>query len=86
MFLSQFKDAMLIILIISAIISGFVSIRTGETITDSIIILFVVLLNAILGVMQESKAEKAIEALKEMSLPYIKVRRNGKIERNRRKS
>lgn len=80
MFLSQFKDAMLIILIISAIISGFVSIRTGETITDSIIILFVVLLNAILGVMQESKAEKAIEALKEMSLPYIKVRRNGKIE------
>ncbi len=79
-FLEQFKDLMLIILIISAIVSAFVSLRTGESITDSIIILFVVLLNAILGVMQESKAEKAIDALKDMSLPYIKVRRKNKVE------
>ena len=78
-FLEQFRDVMLIILLISAIISGIVAIRTNESFTDSVIILFVVILNAILGVIQESKAEKAIEALKNMSLPYIKVKRNGKI-------
>ena len=77
--LEQFKDLMLIILIFSAILSGIISIKTGDSFTDSIVILFVVALNAVLGVMQESKAEKAIEALKGMSLPYIKVRRNGAI-------
>lgn len=70
---------MIMILILSAILSAVVSYQKGETFTDTIIILFVVILNAILGVMQESKAEKAIEALKEMSLPYIKVKRNGMI-------
>ncbi len=79
-FLCQFKDLMLIILIISAILSAFVSVKTGEGFTDTIIILFVVILNAILGVVQESKAEKAIEALKGMSLPYIKVKRNSVVE------
>lgn len=79
-FISQFKDLMLIILIISALLSAFVSVKTGESFTDTIIILFVVFLNAVLGVVQESKAEKAIEALKDMSLPYIKVKRAGKVE------
>lgn len=79
-FIEQFKNLMLIILIISAILSAIVSIKTGEPYTDTIVILFVVMLNAILGVIQESKAEKAIEALKGMSLPYIKVRRNGNVE------
>ncbi|MDD3304443.1 MAG: cation-translocating P-type ATPase [Clostridia bacterium] len=79
-FLGQFKDLMLIILIISAILSALVSVKTGESFTDTIVILFVVVLNAILGVVQESKAEKAIEALKDMSLPYIKVRRDGKVQ------
>ena len=76
-FLEQFKDVMLIILLVAAIISGIVSYKTGESFTDSIIILFVVILNAILGMLQEEKAEKAIEALKSMSLPYIETRRNG---------
>lgn len=77
-FIEQFKNLMLIILIIAAIISAVVSYveKTNDYI-DTIVILFVVFLNAILGVIQESKAEKAIEALKEMSLPYIKVRRKG---------
>ena len=55
--LEQFKDVMLIVLIISAILSAFVSYKTNEPMTDTFIILFVVLLNAILGVIQESKAE-----------------------------
>ncbi len=78
-FIDQFKNIMIIILIISAILSAIVSVETGESFTDTIIILFVVVLNAILGVIQESKAEKAIEALKNMSLPYIKVKRSGNI-------
>ena len=73
-FIDQFKNVMLIILIIAAILSAVVSSKTGEPFTDTIIILFVVFLNALLGVIQESKAEKAIEALKNMSLPYIKVK------------
>ena len=75
-FFEQFKDVMLIILIIAAIISFLV----GDGYADSIIILVVVLLNAVLGTMQEEKAEKAIDALKKMSMPYIKVRRNSKVE------
>ncbi len=78
-FIDQFKNVMLIILIISAILSAIVSIKTHEPFTDTIIIFVVVLLNAILGVIQEAKAEKAIEALKQMSLPYIKVKRNGSV-------
>ena len=78
-FIDQFKNVMLIILIIAAILSAVVSSKTGEPFTDTIIILFVVFLNALLGVIQESKAEKAIEALKNMSLPYIKVKRDGKV-------
>lgn len=79
-FIDQFKNLMIIVLIISAILSAIVSVKTGEPFTDTIIILFVVLLNAVLGVIQESKAEKAIEALKDMSVPYIKVKREGKIQ------
>jgi Ca2+-transporting ATPase len=72
MFVEQFKNAMVIILIIAALISGFL----GEY-TDSIIILAVVVLNSIMGVVQESKAEKALAALKQMSKPFAKVKRNG---------
>lgn len=77
-FIEQFKNLMLIILIVAAILSAIVAyIEKTNDYIDSIVILFVVFLNAILGVMQESKAEKAIDALKNMSLPYIKVKRKG---------
>lgn len=71
-FLGQFKDTMILILIVASVISFFM----GEEI-DAIIILAIVVLNAILGVVQEDRAEKALEALKEMSAPLAKVRRNG---------
>ncbi len=74
MFLEQFKNVMIIILLIAAVISGL----THE-LTDSIIILAVVIINAVLGVLQESKAEKALAALKNMSSPYAKVKRNGEV-------
>ncbi|WP_019423695.1 calcium-translocating P-type ATPase, SERCA-type [Paenibacillus sp. OSY-SE] len=71
--LEQFKDVMIIILLIAALISGLL----GEW-TDSLIILVVVILNAVLGVIQENKAEQALTALKQMSSPYAQVVRDGK--------
>ena len=78
-FLEQFKDFMIIILIIAAVISGAVGYYQGEGITDSIIILIVVIVNAIIGVAQESKAEKSLEALQKLSSHVTKVIRNGKV-------
>ena len=79
-FVDQMKNVMIIILLIAAIVSLVVAKVENESYTDSIVIFAVVIVNAILGVVQESRADKAIESLKKMSLPYIKVRRNGKIE------
>ena len=70
---------MIIILIIAAVISGAVGYYQGEGITDSIIILIVVIVNAIIGVAQESKAEKSLEALQKLSSHVTKVIRNGKV-------
>ena len=78
-FLEQFKDFMIIILIIAAIVSGIVGIQEGEGITDTIIILVVVIFNAIIGVAQENKAEKSLEALQKMSSHAAKVIRDGKL-------
>ncbi len=77
--LEQFTDPMIIILIVAAVISGITSVFDGSFPSDVIIILFVVILNAILGVVQESKAEKAIEALQEMAAATSKVERDGKV-------
>ena len=78
-FLNQFKDFMIIILIIAAIISAVVSYLEGTgDYFDSIIIIAIVLFNGLMGLIQEAKAEKSIEALKKMSAPVAKVKRNGK--------
>lgn len=78
-FLKQLADPMIIILLAAAAVSGVIAFLEGESFTDVIIILAVVLFNAILGVYQESKAEKAIEALQEMAAATSKVIRDGKI-------
>ena len=77
MFFDQFKDFLVIILIIAAIISTVVGIIEGEGLVDGIIIIAIVLLNAILGVNQEQKANNALAALKKMSSPHAKVIRDG---------
>ena len=77
-FLAQFNDFMILLLIGAAVISFAVSCWNGEKdFVDSAIIIAIVVLNAILGVLQESKAEKALEALKELSAPKARVLRNG---------
>ena len=84
-FFEQLSDPMIIILIVAAVISAVSTVyegkMTGATAfpTDTVIILVVVLINAVLGVLQESKAEKAIEALQEMSAATSKVIRDGRI-------
>ncbi|WP_415337562.1 calcium-transporting P-type ATPase, PMR1-type [Clostridium perfringens] len=74
-FLSQLKDVMIYILIIAAMISAFL----GE-ISDALIILLVIIINAVIGVIQESKAEKALDALKELSTPKALVKRDGSLK------
>ena len=79
-FIKQFNDFMIIILIIASIISAIVAKveGTGDYI-DSIIIIAIVVFNAIMGLVQEAKAEKSLEALKTMTAPLAKVKREGKI-------
>lgn len=76
-FLDQFKDLMIIILIVAALLS--VLTEGMEGLTDAIIILAVVILNAAFGVYQEGQAEAAIEALKSMSSPLARIRRDGHV-------
>lgn len=77
-FFNQFKDFMILILIFAAVVSAIISYIEGTNeYIDSCIIITIVVLNAILGVVQESKAEKSLEALKKMSAPTCKVKRDG---------
>ena len=78
-FLKELADPMIIILIVAAIISGITAFYEGESFADVIIILSVVVINAVLGVVQESKAEAAIEALQEIAAATSKVLRDGKV-------
>lgn len=78
-FLDQFKDMMIIILLIAAAISFGIAIYEGQTkgFVEPLLILLIVFLNAIMGAMQEAKAEKALEALKSLSAPHARTLRDG---------
>ncbi|MBQ5743414.1 MAG: HAD-IC family P-type ATPase, partial [Clostridia bacterium] len=78
-FFNQLTDPMIIILLVAAVVSGVTAAIANESFADVFIILFVVVLNAVLGVVQESKAEKALEALKEMTAATSKVLRDGEM-------
>ncbi len=78
-FFQQMADPMIIILLVAALVSGVTAVYAKESFTDVIIILAVVLINAVLGVFQESKAEKAIEALQQMAAATTRVLRDGRV-------
>ena len=77
MFIAQFKSFLIILLIIAAVISGVMGIKTGEGLLDTYIIIGILLLNAFIGAYQEFKAQKSLESLKKMAAPVAKVIRNG---------
>ena len=80
-FIKQFNDFMIIVLIFASIVSAVISYFDGSNdYLDSIIIIFIVVLNAIMGVVQEERAEKSLEALKKMASPTAKVKRDGEIK------
>ncbi len=79
-FLNEFNDIMIIILCIAAIISAIISYINNESYIDSIVIIAIVVLNAILGFIQQIKADKALEALKKMQTTKVKVKRNNSVK------
>src|SRR5659263_142065 len=79
MFMAQFKSSMIIILLIAAVVSGVVGIMEDEGLLDTFVILGILLLNALIGATQEKKAEKSLEALKDLAAPLSKVLRDGVI-------
>ena len=78
-FFGQMTDPMILILLAAAVVSGITSFYSGESFSDVIIILFVVIVNAVLGVAQESKAEAAIAALQEITAATSRVLRDGRV-------
>ncbi len=79
MFMEQFRSFMIIILLIAAVISGVVGVMEGEGLLDTYIILGILIVNALIGAVQEKKAETSLEALKELASPLSKVLRDGAI-------
>ena len=77
-FIEQFKDMMVLVLIIASIISGIIDLSHGEGLTNTIIILAIVIINAVIGVIQEVRAEKSLEALKKLTQHEAKVIRERK--------
>lgn len=78
-FLEQFKDLMILILLLASLFSFVMAIVNKDSFMDSIIIIFIVVLNAIIGFVQESKANKALDSLKKMQVSQVKVRRDSKV-------
>ena len=77
-FIEQFKDMMVLVLIIASIISGIIDLSHGEGLAGTMIILAIVIVNAVIGVIQEVRAEKSLEALKKLTQHEAKVIRDRK--------
>ncbi len=77
MFLSQFTSFMIILLILAAIVSGVMGVKTGEGLLDTYIIMGILIVNAIIGAVQEYQAQRSLESLKKMTAPLAKVIRDG---------
>lgn len=78
-FFDQFKGSMVMILFVAAVISGIMSLQNGEGFLDTIVILAILVVNALIGMVEEKKAQSSLEALKKMSAPHSKVLREGQI-------
>ena len=85
-FIEQFKDMMVLVLIIASIISGITDLSHGEGLTNTMIILAIVIVNAVIGVIQEVRAEKSLEALKKLTQHEAKVIRDRKSYNNTSKN
>jgi len=78
-FFDQFKGSMVMILFVAAVISGIMGLQNGEGFLDTIVILAILVVNALIGMVEEKKAQSSLEALKKMSAPHSKVLREGEI-------
>ncbi len=79
-FLEQFKSSMVVILLAAAVISGVIGVMEGEGLVETFVILAILIINAIIGTVQETKAQSSLEALNKMSSPHTKVLRGGQVE------
>src|SRR5690554_2190052 len=79
-FIEQFKSSMVVILFIAAVVSGVIGVMENEGLVETFVILAILLLNAIIGTIEERRAQSSLEALNKMSSPISKVLRNGQIE------
>lgn len=79
MFLEQFKSVMVLILLIAAVISGVIGVMEGEGLVETFVILAILVVNAVIGTIQERKAQSSLEALNKMSSPRSKVLRDGQV-------
>ncbi len=80
MFFEQFKSSMVVILLIAAIVSGVIGVMHHEGLTESFVILAILIVNAVIGMVQEMKAQSSLESLNRMSAPHTKVLRGGQVE------
>lgn len=78
-FLEQFKSIMVVILLIAAVVSGVIGVMEGEGLVEAFVILAILVINAVIGTVQEKKAQSSLEALNKMSAPHSKVLRGGQV-------
>src|SRR5690554_4329282 len=79
MFVEQFKSSMVVILLIAAIVSGVIGVMEGEGLVETYVILAILVVNALIGTIQEKRAQSSLEALNRMSSPHTKVLREGQV-------